>query len=304
MSKLLKSLCEIHSPSGEEIAMTKFILKYVSENSASWKVQPKIYCGDGFQDCIVLVFGIPKTAVFAHMDTTGFTVRYQDQLIPTGGPEVSGNEILTGNDSLGEIECTLDIRGEYDLHYQFGRPIESGTGLVYKSNFREDGSFITSPYLDNRAGLYNLLRLAESLENGALVFSCWEEHGGGSVSYLVKFLWEQYQISKMLISDITWISDGIDFERGVVISLRDKNIPRKTFTDQIVRLASENRIPFQREIETFGSSDGREIQISPYPIDWCFVGPPVSDAHTDHERISKRDLEATLAFYKVLTGHL
>ena len=30
--ELLKQMCEIHAPSGEEIAMTNFILNYIEEN--------------------------------------------------------------------------------------------------------------------------------------------------------------------------------------------------------------------------------------------------------------------------------
>ncbi|MCK5367736.1 MAG: aminopeptidase, partial [Cyclobacteriaceae bacterium] len=84
MSKFLRSLCEVHSPSGEEVNMKHFILNFVNENSAKWKVKPQIFHGEEFQDCIILVFGKPEVAAFAHMDTTGFTVRYQDQLIPIG----------------------------------------------------------------------------------------------------------------------------------------------------------------------------------------------------------------------------
>ena len=74
--KLLKEMCSIHAPSGNEVAMTKFLLNYVKKNEKSWKVKPKIFSGDGFQDCIILVFGKPKTAIFAHIDSIGFTVRY------------------------------------------------------------------------------------------------------------------------------------------------------------------------------------------------------------------------------------
>jgi putative aminopeptidase FrvX len=238
------------------------------------------------------------------MDTTGFTVRYQDQLIPIGGPEVEGGEQLTGRDALGEIECWIELNEEYEMRYQFGRAIMPGTSLVYKSNFLEDGALITSPYLDNRVGIYNLLKVAETLENGALVFSCWEEHGGGSVPYLVKFLYEKYQISRMLVSDITWVSDGIDFEEGVVISYRDRNIPRKSFITKISELAFENQIPFQIEVEARGSSDGREIQQAPYPIDWCFVGPPVEHAHSNHEIVAKSDLNSMVSFYRILMDQL
>ena len=114
MSELLKSLCSVHSPSGDERAMKRFILDHISRNSESWKVQPEVV-GEELQDCLILIFGKPEIAAFAHMDTTGFTVRYQDQLIPIGGPEVSGNEVLTGQDALGEIECKLRLDAEGQL---------------------------------------------------------------------------------------------------------------------------------------------------------------------------------------------
>jgi len=110
--------------------MKNFILDYINTNASNWKVKPKIFQGEEFQDCLILVFGKPEVAAFAHMDTTGFTVRYQDQLIPIGGPEVSGDEVLTGSDDLGEIECKLELNDEGQLHYSFGRAIMSGTNLT------------------------------------------------------------------------------------------------------------------------------------------------------------------------------
>lgn len=304
MNELLKSLCDVHSPSGEEAEMKNFILDYIHANSHTWKKKPQIFHGTDFQDCLILVFGIPKVAAFAHMDTTGFSVRYQDQLIPIGGPEVKGGEVLIGSDELGEIECALTINDERQLHYNFGRGITSGTSLVYKPNFQEDQSYIHAPYLDNRVGIYNLLKIAEEMENGALVFSCWEEHGGGSVPFLVRFLYEEFNINKMLVSDITWISDGIHFDKGVVISNRDQHIPRRSFVRAIKEVAIESALSFQIEVEAHGSSDGREIQMSPYPIDWCFIGPPIESAHTDHEQISKKDLKSMISFYRLLMKHL
>lgn len=304
MSEFLKSLFQVHSPSGEEVNMKHFILNYVNESYATWKVKPRIFHGEEFQDCLILIFGKPKVAAIAHMDTTGFTVRYQDQLIPIGGPEVKGNEILMGSDELGEIECKLSLNDDHQLHYKFGRAIKTGTNLVYKDNFIEEHSYYYSPYLDNRIGIYNLLRIAENLENGALVFSCWEEHGGGSVPFLVRFLYEKYKIMRMLISDITWITDVVGFNDGVVISYRDRNIPRRSFINSITNLAIENKIPFQVEVEAYGSSDAREIQISPYPIDWCFIGPPIENAHSSREKISINDLKTMISFYQILMDQL
>jgi putative aminopeptidase FrvX len=298
--ELLRDLIQVPSPSGEESAMKSFILDYVNRISKTWKVKPLIIEGEDFQDCIILIFGKPRVAAFAHIDTTGFTVRYQDQLVPVGGPEIEGGELLVGKDELGAIECKLKIDDDDHAHYAFGRAIQTGTCLVFKSEFHENKSSIQAPYLDNRVGIYNLLRIAETLEDGALVFSCWEEHGGGSVPILVKHLYEKWHIRKMLISDVTWIPEGVRPGEGVVISYRDRSIPRKSFVRQIIQIAALHHIDFQTEVEGHGSSDGREIQASPYPIDWCFIGAPVQNVHTNKEVINMYDMKSMIRLYELL----
>ena len=301
---LLKALCEVHAPSGEEIHMKNFLKKHILKEQKNWKVQPQIIEGTDFQDNLILVFGKPTTAVFAHMDSIGFTVRYQNQLIPIGGPDVETGYKLKGEDSLGPIQCDLQVNEDNQLFYQFGRAIERGTSLTFNCDFRETQSYVQSCYLDNRLGIYNCLKLAESLENGMIVFSSWEEHGGGSVPMIAKFMYEQYGIKQALISDITWITEGVLHGRGVAISMRDRNIPRQSFVNKIVAIAEEAEIPYQLEVESGGSSDGRELQQSPYPIDWCFVGAPEDHVHSPNEKVHKKDIETMVALYQVLMKKL
>src|SRR6185295_7492878 len=105
--QLLKQLCSIHSPSGNEGAMKNFLLDYINQNKSKWKVQPQIFEGEDFQNCIVLVFGKPRTAVFAHIDSIGYTTRYKNQLVRIGGPAAETGALLLGEDSQGKIECSL-----------------------------------------------------------------------------------------------------------------------------------------------------------------------------------------------------
>ena len=72
--ELLKKMCEIHAPSGEEVTMKEFILEYIENNKNNWKVKPKLHYGKEFQDNLIMVFGEPSTAIFAHLDSIGFTV--------------------------------------------------------------------------------------------------------------------------------------------------------------------------------------------------------------------------------------
>ncbi|RZS94784.1 aminopeptidase [Cecembia calidifontis] len=299
----LKELLHIDSVSGDESKMTDFLIRYTHKRMSSWKVTPEIYFGDDFHDCLLLKFGNPTTAVFAHIDTIGFMARYENQLVPVGGPEIIEGCYLVGMDSLGPIRCKLHTY-EGAAYHDFGRPIERGTRLSFEQSIKIDEEFIEAAYLDNRLGIYNALQLCETLENGWVVFSTYEEHGGGSIPYLLNFIQKRAPIKQALISDITWVTDGVHHGEGVAISIRDKFIPRKKFLDKVIGLAEKSSIPFQLEVEAAGGSDGREIQFSPYAIDWCFIGAPEDHVHTPHEKVALKDLDAMIKMYQFLMKHL
>ena len=301
--KLLKKLCSIHAPSGEENNISEFIIEYVNSNMQNWKVEPKIYCGDEFQDSIILSFGKPKTAIYAHMDSIGFTVKYNNEIIKIGGPVVKSGIELVGSDSKGKIEGKI-IKKNEKIFIDFKREIDRGTSLTFKMNFKEDNDYIQSCYLDNRLGVWNALKVAENLEDGIIMFSCWEEHGGGSVGFLTNFIYTKYNINKALISDITWVTEGVKAGEGVAISLRDSGIPRRKYINKIVKLAKESNINFQLEVESSGGSDGNEIQKSPYPIDWCFIGAPEQNVHSPKEKVHKNDIQSMVDIYKYLMKRL
>lgn len=306
--KLLKELCHIQAPSGSEYKMTEYLLNYIEENKSSWKVEPKILCGDGFQDNIILIFGEPRTAIFAHIDSIGYTVGYENNLIKIGGPSAKKGAVLVGEDSKGKIEGVLE--SEEDEHQfliyslKFEREIDRGTTLTYQPNFRETDNYIQSCYMDNRLGVWNALQVAKTLENGAVVFSSWEEHGGGSVGYLAKYLYETYNLKQALISDITWVTKGVQHGKGVAISMRDSGIPRRSYINKIVDLAKESKIPFQLEVESAGGSDGNALQRSPFPFDWCFIGAPEDNVHTPDEKVHKADIASMVDMYNWLMEKL
>ncbi|MCU0398895.1 MAG: aminopeptidase [Cyclobacteriaceae bacterium] len=301
---LLKRLCQVHAPSGEEHTMKEFLLRYIKKEMKNWSVKPEILEGEEFQDCLILKFGKPRTAVFAHMDSIGFTVRYFNQLLPIGSPEAEMGTRLVGHDSKGPIECELEYDKENHAFYRFGRVIDRGTSLTYKINFKETRDYIQSAYLDNRLGIFNTLMLVPKLKDGIIAFSCWEEHGGGSVPYLAKYMYEQWGVKQALISDITWVSDGVEPGKGVAISMRDRNVPRKQFINRIIEIANRKKLDFQLEVEGMGSSDGRELQTSPYPFDWCFVGAPQQNPHTPEEKVHKHDIKSMITLYSHLMKEL
>jgi len=298
--ELLKEMCAIHAPSGNESGMTSFLLQYIEKNKKNWDVIPTVYFGEDFQDCIVLIFGKPQTAIFAHIDSIGFTVRYGNQLVKIGGPRLIEGMDLVGEDSQGKIECKLSVNKEGAISYKYKREIERGTELTFKPEWRETKDYVQCCYMDNRLGVWNALQVAETLKNGAIVFSCYEEHGGGTVSFIQKFLFEKYKIKQALISDITWVTEGVPHGKGVAISLRDSLIPRRSYVDKIVDIAKKSTVPYQLEVEGTGGSDAKELQMAEFPWDWCFIGAPEDNVHTPNEKVYKSDINAMVSLYKVL----
>jgi putative aminopeptidase FrvX len=301
---LLRQLCEIHAPSGHERPLRDFLIGHIQQAAPRWKTRPELIYGEELQDCLMVKMGAPRTALFAHMDTVGFTVRYNNELVSIGSPEAEAGARLVGHDSVGPVAGELAFDADRHAHCRFGRPIDRGTTLTYQPNFTHDRHFIQSPGLDNRLGVYSALRVAETLENGLLVFSCWEEHGGGSVGYLADYIYKTFGVRQALISDITWVSEGVHPGSGVAVSLRDRHIPRKHFIDKVLALAKRSKIKFQLEVEGTGSSDGGELQRAPVPFDWCFIGAPQQHAHTPHERVHKKDVEAMVALHAYLMQRL
>jgi putative aminopeptidase FrvX len=304
--ELLKKLCAIRAVSGDERGMTDFVLNYIGETEKNWKVKPKVIHGDEFHENIILVFGKnPRTAIFAHLDSIGFTVRYGKQLVKVGGPIIENNIKLVGSDSQGEIECKLKVgKKNQSFGYKFNREIDRGTNLTFKPDFRETKNHVQCCYMDNRLGIWNALKVAETLEEGIIVFSTREEHGGGAVSYVGKYIQEKYGVRQALISDITWVTEGVQHGKGVTISMRDRGLPRRTYLERIINIAKETDIPFQLEVEGSGGSDGLELQSSPYPWEWVFVGAPEDHVHSPDEIVHKGDIKSMTDLYEVLMKKL
>lgn len=312
---LLKQLCAIPATSGDEQKMTEFILEYVMDNRDDWDSQPAIFTGDGFQESIVLAFGKPRLTIFAHLDSVGYCTAYGNRLVKIGGPKAKAGSKLVGTDSSGDFECTLQTKEEVDEkdkdgkkkeinEYECDREVDRAITLTYKPNWREDDKSIQTPYLDNRLGVWNALMLCPTLQNVAIAFTTYEEHAGGTAQFLGRFLYKSFGCRQALISDVTLNSEGILMNEGTAISMRDKGIPRQSYVRRIREIAQRNGIKHQIEVEDAGGSDGNQLQVSSYPWDWCFIGPPEENYHTPDERLLKSDIEENLRFFQALCREL
>lgn len=306
--ELLEKLVAVRGTSGDESSIKEFLIDYITSHQSNWKQQPEIIQGEEFQDAIILVFGEPKTAIFAHIDTIGFMTGYDKNLIKIGGPRIIDGIQLVGSDSQGEIETELLVIEEEDgsshINYVYDREIDRGTPLSFKPDFRLTDTYVQSPYMDNRLGVWVALQVAKELENGIIVFSTYEEHGGGSVGFLGKYIFEKYNVRQALISDITWVTDGVHHGKGVAISMRDSGIPRRKYLNRIIDIAKTSSVPFQLEVESAGGSDGTMLQKTDLPFDWCFIGAPEDNVHSPDEKVVLSDIQSMIDLYQLLMKKL
>lgn len=305
--ELLKTLCSVHAPSSDESRMTKFLVEYIEKNSFSWRHKPHLIFGEDFQDCVMMVWGTPRTAMIAHIDSVGYMVGYDKQLVPIGSPRCDDGTDLVGYQDGEAVSCTLKIEKDGDnekIVYESNVELERGTLLTYKPNWNEDEDYIVSPFLDDRVGVYVALQLARTLKSGAIIFTTGEETRSGNVKFCWRYLYKQYHIHNALIADITWITEGIEYGKGCVVSLKDSNLPRRTYVEKILNVARREKIEIQREVEVSGGSDGGNLQSIPYAVNWCFVGAPQEFPHSPKEKICKKDIDSMFLLYKQLVEYL
>lgn len=287
---LLEKLTSIHATSGNEELLRNFLVVYF-KNNFSDKVEIKKINGG-----LVVVRGNPKYVLFSHMDSTGYMVGYNNEILGIGSPVFDQNMTLV--DKKGKL---FDVEKNNDLTFlKSKKTIKRGKRLVFKNNIRTEKGKIYSAYLDNRLGVFVALKSIENKKNFALCFSCYEETGGGNAAVLAKYVYKKHKIKKAIICDITWHTEGIKFNKGIVISLKDVAIPRQKFVDKIIKRCVGNNIKFQLEVEKSGGSDGTEIQKSILPMDWVFIGIPQKNPHSNKEEVYIKDVYDLIKFYKTI----
>ena len=301
MDKLL-SLLNLLSPTGDESAAAEWL---IGEAGALSGVSLR-----RIGDNLIAVRGAPVVAIFAHTDTTGFTLGYRRQLIPIGAPAPRDRDALRSSDGLsGRLRLGTQGRDGAQLRRvrnAAGEKVEPtpGSRWVYAREPRIKNGTITAPYLDNRVGVWAALETLRRCEHAAVAFSTGEERHGHGARVCAEWLYRQFGIVQAIVADVTWHTADTPCGKGPAVSLRDAFSPRQVFLDRVLKLAAESGIAHQREIQSAGSSDGGHLLRSSLPIDWVFVGAPEKGPHTSGERAAVSDLEAMADLLAYLTDRL
>ncbi len=294
---LLWEMLKRDSPAGDEGPLVGWLEAWLAREMPD-------AAAERLGDSLVVTRGAkPTIAVFAHLDTTGWTLGYDKRLIRIGGPDGEPGDRVrpagqpdTGNTLARRKDGSWKVRGKTSA-----RP---GSRWVYAGLPAFSGSRITAPYLDNRAGTWAALYALRACPEVAAAFTVQEETGGMGAQICARHLFEAHGISKALIADLTWHTKHIKCGLGVAVSLRDSSVPRQRYLDCVLALAEASGLPFQREVEAHGGSDGAGIDRSGIPMDWVFIGAPEKDPHTARERVDVSDLQSMAAMLVHLVNGL
>ncbi len=236
----------------------------------------------------------PRVAVLAHLDTTGWTLGYDKRLLRIGGPDGKPGDGIrpvgrpdTGNTLARRKDGAWRVRGKTDA--------PPGSCWVYSARPAQNGGEIDAPYLDNRAGVWAAVQVLLHCPSVAVAFTSGEETRGVGALACARLLSETHGITQALICDLTWHTRWVKCGRGPAVSLRDSSVPRQSYLVRVLAQAETSGLPFQREIESDGGSDGAALDRSGFGIDWAFVGAPEHDPHTARERVDIGDLQGMAA---------
>ena len=296
---LLLELLAQDSPAGDEGPLADWLEVWLAREVPGARTER-------LGDALLAVRGDrPAMSVFAHTDTTGWTQGYDTLLVRIGGPDgKAGDGIRPAHEA--DAGHTLAPRKGEEHGWRIKGNVETppGTRWVYAATPEVKNGQLRSPYLDNRGGLWAALLALKACPNIAVALTTGEEVGGPGAVVCARRLSDAYGIQQALISDLTWHTKHIKRGRGPAVSLRDSSVPRQRYLERVLTLAEASGLPWQREVESSGGSDGASIDRAGVPMDWVFVGAPEKDPHTACERAHLGDLDNMAALLTFLVNGL
>lgn len=324
---LLSKLTSTPAPSGREEILRDIVAKLVKPYVDEIKV-------DKLGNLVTFKKGTGKTKLMltAHLDEVSMRIRYIEpngflRFALTGGIDprtllaqrvvimtekhgmITGvigakpAHYLTAADRAAVTENALFIDLGMDAQ-KVSKIITVGDPAVLERTPVELGdNFVSSKALDDRAGVYGLIKLLQNLpkkhtNNIYAVFTVEEEFGLVGAEAAV------FHINPdiALTIDTTGALDTpgiapqdyvLNVGKGVGITLADKGtLSDYKLTKLLRKLGTENNIPYQLRVASRGSNDAKAIQRCGGPAAACPISIPVRYIHSNVEVACKDDIEA------------
>ncbi len=293
---LLGQLLTIEAPAGDEAPLADFLEARLSTAGR--------FTFTRIGNTLIVARGKPRVAVFAHIDSVGFTLGHAKRLLRIGYPMPAHKTPIRTRTPEGVLRGKLMVRANDDEHWVLSGEGPLGSAWVYDTAPNLSGEVLQAAYLDNRFGVYNALDALMNNDDVCVAFTACEEAGSRGAYDAARWLYENTPIRQALISDITWAAGPVSPGKGPALSLRDAFIPRREYFEKIRGLAERSGVPFQIEIIDVGASDGGALEKSGLGFDWLFVGAAENGYHTAYETLQRVDAENMLRLYRYLVSEL
>lgn len=314
LKNLLKKISETSGPSGGEERIREAIRKEISDYADDIRV-------DALGNLIAKKGSGPKLMVAAHMDEIGIVVTYIDQkgflrFSPVGWVTpiaVLGQRVIFSNGIIGTFgeekrESTHDEMRFDKMYLDIGARdkteaesmVKVGDVATFQREMVEQGERLIGKAMDDRAGCAILVLTLRELKKFAyevyFVFTVQEEVGiRGAIT-------SAYGIEPQIgiAVDLTATGDtpeahpmAVSLGKGPAIKVKDRMIvTHPKVRNQIIKIAQEEKIPYQLEVLEHGGTDAGAIHLSREGVPTGAISIPGRYIHTPSEMIDYQDLNS------------
>ncbi|MBO5008692.1 MAG: M42 family metallopeptidase [Clostridia bacterium] len=311
--ELLNKLTQTYSPSGSEEQIRALIESEVAPYA------DEVYT-DNLGNLIVRKRGNGnKIMLSAHMDEIGLLVNYIEdngflRFSPVGGimPYCAlYQSVVFQNGIKGTVayEEKIDLKKEFDITKMYidigasnaeeaENMISLGDCAVFCGEFSHHGDILTSKAMDNRAGVYVLIRVLRALKEVKndlyFVFSSQEELGLRGAKAAANAISPHIGLAV----DVTDTGDtpncnrmAVKLGKGACIKLMDNSIiTHKIVNDALKASADRVGAPVQYEVLSLGGTDAGAIHTSGTGVMTGAVSIPTRYIHTPRETVNMNDI--------------
>lgn len=315
--ELLKKLTQAFATSGNEETLAQIIIDEIKD-----------YVDEVYTDALGNIVAHKKgdgkkLMLAAHLDEVGVMVTYIEKngflrFAPIGGVDAHtliSRRVVFQNGTVGVInyEENIDIKKELNFNKMYidicsndendaKTKVSIGDTAVFEGTFVQNGNYVVSKALDNRAGVYALVNIIKQTKTPAFdtyyVFTTQEEIGLRGAKSSAFSINPDYALA----IDVTATGDTpncpvscVKLVGGACIKIMDKSvIASPVIRRALEHCAKQNNIAYQNEILSFGGTDAGAIQTVCDGVVTGAISIPVRYIHTPCETACVSDINGAI----------
>jgi endoglucanase len=318
MQDLIKKLAEAWGPSGFEHHVRELIRAEVQDLADDIRVDAlgNLICRMG-----TVKKGGLRVMLAAHMDEIGVLVSHVDRqgylrfsnLGASHGTTLLGNRVKFENGVIGTIgveerwsqRTRVPNLDKYFIDVSTGNDTSSvgiGDAAIFWRTLDERGDRLIAKSLDDRVGCAILIETMRKMKKNKsphemiFVFTAQEEVGRRGAMTAGYGVFPDFALAVDVVpagDEPKGVELAVELGQGMVIKVMDTHhVVPPAIKNLLVETAQHERIPYQLEILTLGSTDASVIQLAQSGVPSGAVGVPCRYVHTPSETVDIKDVRA------------